>query len=161
MKQVIRERGEGEQRWFHGGGVHTWKLRAGETNASLFVFEDALVRGKTTPVHSHPHDELIYLIEGEIVCFSEGGERRASAGATIFNPRGVPHAFAVVSETARLLAIQTPGNGESFYLHASEPAEIREGAVVEGKVDFGKIRAAAVETGATEILGPPLKPAAR
>jgi quercetin dioxygenase-like cupin family protein len=157
MKQIIRGHGEGEQRWFHGGGVHTWKLRSEESNASLFAFEDTLARGKTTPTHSHPHDELIYLLEGEIVCFSEGRERRVSAGATIFTPRGVPHAFTVVSENARLLAVQTPGNGESFYLRASEPAELRDGVVVEGKVDFGKIRAAAVETGGTEVLGPPPK----
>jgi hypothetical protein len=62
-----------------------------------------------------------------------------------------------VSETARLLFVQTPGEGETFYLRASEPAEMRDGVVVEGKVDFGKIRAAALETGATEIVGPPPK----
>ena len=158
MKQIIRGRGEGELRWFYGGGVHAWKVRSDEANGALFVFEDALVRGKTTPLHTHPHDELVYVLEGEIVCFGEGTERRASAGATIFTPRGVPHAFSVVSETARILAIQTPGAGEAFYLHASEPAELRDGVPVEGKVDFGKIRAAAVATGGTEVLGPPPKP---
>ena len=78
--------------------------------------------------------------------------------ATIFTPRGVPHAFAVVSETARLLAIQTPGQGEAFYLHASEPAQMRAGVVVEGKVDFRKIQEAAIATGGTNVVGPPPKP---
>ena len=157
MKQIIRGRGEGERRWFFGGGVHEWKVRAEEANGSLFVFEDTLVRGKTTPVHTHPHDELAYVIEGEVVCFGDGTERRASAGAIVFNPRGTPHAFMVVSETARVLAIQTPGAGEAFYLHASEPAEMRDGVAVEGKVDFRKIQEAAVATGGTNILGPPPK----
>jgi quercetin dioxygenase-like cupin family protein len=157
MKQIIRHRGEGELRWFFGGGVHEWKLRSDETNGSLFVLEDTLVRGKTTPVHTHPHDELVYVLEGEIVCFGEGSERRAGAGAVIFNPRGTSHAFTVLSETARLLAIQTPGQGEAFYLHASEPAEIREGVVVEGKVDFRKIHEAAIATGGTDVLAPPPK----
>ena len=157
MKQIIRGRGEGELRWFYGGGVHEWKVRSEETNGSLFVLEDALVRGKTTPVHTHPHDELVYVLEGEVICFSEGNERRVKAGATIFTPRGTPHAFTVVSETARLLAIQTPGQGEAFYLHASEPAEIRDGVAVEGKVDFRKIQEAAVATGGTNVLAPPPK----
>src|SRR5262245_30934041 len=90
MKQIIRGRGEGELRWFFGGGVHEWKVRSDEANGSLFVLEDTLVRGKTTPLHSHPHDELVYVIEGEIVCFGEGTERRAGAGSIVFNPRE-PH----------------------------------------------------------------------
>lgn len=157
MKQIIRGRGEGERRWFFGGGVHEWKVRSDESNGSLFVLEDMLVRGKTTPLHTHPHDELVYVLEGEVVCFSEGHERRASAGSMIFTPRGVEHAFTVLSETARMLAVQTPGAGEAFYLHASEPAEIRDGVTVEGKVDFRKIQEAAVATGGTKVLGPPPK----
>jgi quercetin dioxygenase-like cupin family protein len=158
MKQIIRHRGEGELRWFYGGGVHEWKVRSEESNGSLFVLEDTLVRGKTTPIHTHPHDELVYVIEGEVVCFGDGTERRASAGAVVFNPRGTPHAFTVVSETARVLAIQTPGAGEAFYLHASEPAEMRDGVAVEGKVDFRRIQEAAIATGGTNVLGPPPKP---
>lgn len=155
MKQIIRGRGEGELRWFYGGGVHEWKIRSQESDGSLFVFEDTLVQGKTTPLHTHPHDELLYVLEGEVVCFSDAGERRAKAGATIFTPRGVKHAFTVVSETARLLAIQTPGKGEEFYLHASEPAGVRDGVAVEGKTDFRKIHEAAVATGGTNVVGPP------
>jgi quercetin dioxygenase-like cupin family protein len=157
MKQIIRGRGEGEQRWFFGGGVHEWKVRSEESNGSLFVFEDTLVRGKTTPVHTHPHDELAYVLEGEVICFNEGSERRVKAGAMIFTPRGVPHAFRVVSETCRLLAIQTPGQGEAFYFHASEPVETRDGVAVEGKVDFRRIQEAAIATGGTNVLAPPPK----
>ncbi len=39
-----------------------------------------------------------------------------------FTPRGVPHAFLVVSDHARVLVFQTPGIGEGFYRGASEPA---------------------------------------
>lgn len=149
-KTIIRADGEGEKLWFYGGGVHTWKLSAEETNGTLFLFEDALVRGKTTPLHRHPHDEVVYLIEGELLHYSEGQTRRVARGATILHPRGVEHAFTVVSETARLLAIQTPGAGEAFYRHASEPF-----TGTDGRVDFAKIAAAAKATGGTEVLGPP------
>ena len=66
-------------------------------------------------------------------------------------PRGVPHAFMVTSEVARLLAFQTPGSSEPFYRGASEPA-LADG---EGSVDVARVKAMAKETGATEMLGPP------
>jgi quercetin dioxygenase-like cupin family protein len=148
---IIRDEGEGERRWFYGGGMHVWKATAEDTNGSFFLIEDQLVRGKTTPLHRHPgHDEMVYLIDGEILYSGGGLERRVARGATIVTPRGVPHAFLVVSETARLLFLQTPGSGQAFYLSASEPAK-----AADGPVDFSKIGEAAKATGATVVLGPP------
>src|SRR5687768_12716045 len=135
VQPIIRDEGEGERRWFFGGGLHIWKARAEETGGSFYVFEDQLTQGKVTPLHQHPdHDELVYVIEGELLYKSTDVERRVSRGATIVTPRGVPHAFLVLSESARLLALQTPGSGESFYRTASEPA-----GETNGQVDFAKI----------------------
>lgn len=150
-RTIIRAKEEGERRWFFGGGVHTWKLTAEETNGALFAIEDELARGKTTPLHCHPsHDELVYVIAGELRYLANGEERNVTAGGTIFTPRGVKHAFVVVSESARMLFLQTPGDGEAFYREASEP--ITDAA---GPVDFKKIAEAAKRTGITEVLGPP------
>src|SRR6187399_2129795 len=81
---VIRAEGEGEKRWFFGGGMHTWKASAEDTNGALFLFEDALVRGKTTPLHRHDdQDEMVYVIEGEILYSAAGKERRVARGGTI------------------------------------------------------------------------------
>ncbi len=147
---IIRAEGEGERRWFFGGGLHTWKATSADTNGSFFVAEDQLVRGKMTPLHRHPQDELVYLIEGEILYVGNGVERRVGRGTTIVTPRGVPHAFTVVSEMARILFLQAPGDGDAFYRGASVPAGEGEGAV-----DFAKVAEEARRTGATEILGPP------
>src|SRR6187200_1712653 len=104
---IVRADGEGERLWFYGGGVHTWKATAEETNGAFLIFEDSLTRGKTTPLHRHPdQDEVVYVIEGEILHSGDGVERRVTRGATIVTPRGVPHAFVVVSETARILVVQ-------------------------------------------------------
>jgi quercetin dioxygenase-like cupin family protein len=150
-KPIIRDEDEGERRWFYGGGLNVWKATADETNGSLFVLEDHLARGKVTPLHQHPDmDEVAYVIEGEILYMGGGVERRVGRGATIVTPRGVSHAFMVVSESARLLFLQTPGAGEAFYRRASEPAD-----AAEGPVDFARIREAAMSTGATVVLGPP------
>lgn len=67
------------------------------------------------------------------------------------NPRGAEHAVTVVSETARILFIQTPGSAETFYKGASVP--MPESG--EGPVDFKKLGEVAKATGVTEILGPP------
>jgi quercetin dioxygenase-like cupin family protein len=150
-KSIVRADGEGEKRWFYGGGVHTWKAFAEQTNGALSIFEDIVTRGKTTPLHCHPdHEEVVYVIEGELLHEGGGVERRVGRGGTIVTPRGVPHAFVCVSETARLLCLTIPGSGQAFYWNASEPA-----GEVDGPVDFGRIGEVAKQTGGTEILGPP------
>ena len=76
-QSIIRDEGEGERRWFFGGGLHIWKARAAETGGSFCVLEDHLTRGKVTPWHQHPdHDELLYVIEGELLYKSGDSERR-------------------------------------------------------------------------------------
>jgi quercetin dioxygenase-like cupin family protein len=150
MNTIIRNDGEGEKLWFYGGGVHTWKVTAEETEGMLGIFEDTLEHGKVTPLHAHPDsDEVVYVLEGEILVHAEGKPRTVGKGGVVINRRGVPHAFVVTSERARILAIVTPGTRvESFYRKASTPGE-------SGPVDFGKIGEAAKATGATIILGPP------
>jgi quercetin dioxygenase-like cupin family protein len=150
---IVRNHDEGDRRWFFGGGLHIWKATAEETGSSMIVFEDHLDRGKVTPMHFHADvDEAMYVIEGEICILDEDGEERTvGTGGFLFAPRGCAHAFAVTSERARVLAIQTPGTGEAFYLQASEPISDAE----TGPVDFDRIREAAMETGATTIVGPP------
>ena len=151
-ESIVRNAGEGERMWFLGGGIHTWKAFAEETDNSMIVFEDELERGKVTPMHLHADaDEAMYVIEGEILLNVEGSERTVGAGGFTFAPRGCAHAFVVTSDRTRVLAIQTPGSGQAFYRDASEPAN-ESGT---GPVDFDRIREVAAETGATTILGPP------
>src|SRR5215471_11265888 len=110
LAPIIRAPESGERRWFFGGGVHVWKVRAADSGGALMLFEDELVRGKCTPWHRHPEsDETIYVIEGEISVHHDGREQAVGAGGVVVNPRGVPHAFRVTSERARLLCIVTPG----------------------------------------------------
>ncbi len=150
MKSIVRGAEEGEKVWFYGGGIHTWKVTAEETDGTIAIFEDTVERGKTTPLHTHPEsDELVYVLEGEILVYAEGNPRTIGAGGVVFTPRGVPHAFVTTSERARILSIVTPASAVApFYRRASIPGE-------SGPIDFGKVSAAAKETGATVILGPP------
>ncbi len=150
---IIRAAGEGDRQSFLGGGLHTWKLLAEETGGAFFLFEDAMVQGKCTPLHRHPEaDETTYVLEGEIVLNVDGKESRLGAGGMSFVPRGVPHAFLVVSDTARLLALQTPGIGQEFYRAASEPTT----SDTSDAVDIARLQASAQDNPrGVELLGPP------
>jgi quercetin dioxygenase-like cupin family protein len=150
---IIRARGEGDKRAFLGGGLHTWKLLTEDTDGAFFLFEDVMAGGKTTPLHRHPEaDETVYVLEGEIVVEADGKQNRVGVGGVTFTPKGVPHAFLVVSDTARLLTFQTPGIGQAFYRGASEPATNDTSETV----DIARVQASAKENPRSiEILGPP------
>ena len=150
---IIRAPGEGDRQSFLGGGLHIWKLLAEDTDGAFFLFEDAMGQGKTTPLHRHPEaDETTYVLEGEILVHVDGIERRLGVGAMSFVPRGTPHAFLVVSATARLLTLQTPGIGQGFYRGASEPTT----ADTSDTLDIARLQASAQDNPrAVELLGPP------
>ena len=151
---IFRASGEGERLWFCGGGTHTWKATAEETDGAFLMFEDALTQGKSTPLHRHPDAaETLYVLEGEILVNIDGEEHRVGPGGVTMAPRGTPHAFLVTSEVARLLTMQTPGGTEAFFRNASEPASGDTNAT--GPVDLGRVRASAEHHGGVEILGPP------
>jgi quercetin dioxygenase-like cupin family protein len=158
---IIRGDGEGERLWFAGGGVWTMKATAEETDGAFILFEDRMPRGKTTPLHTHPHeDETFIVLEGEILVHVEGTEHRVGPGGVAVVPRGSRHAFMVTSEIARILALQTPGSGEAFYRDASEPSTDETDA--ERPPDLDRLRAAAERhPDIIQILGPPPFEAAR
>jgi quercetin dioxygenase-like cupin family protein len=150
---VIHAKDEGDRRDFLGGGVHTWKLTTADTDGAFFLLEDVMARGKCTPLHKHPEaDETVYVLEGEILVNIGDQERRVRTGGMTFTPRGLPHAFVVLSARARVLTFQTPGVGEGFYRGASEPAT----EASAGTIDLARLQASAKENPrGIEILGPP------
>src|SRR5918911_2216551 len=152
---IIRGEGEGERLWFAGGGVHVWKATSEETDGAFILFEDRMMRGKTTPLHTHPHeDETFVVLEGQILVHVEGTEHPVGPGGVAVVPRGTRHAFLVTSEMARILVLHTPGTGEAFYRDASEPSTDETDA--ERPPDLDRLRAAAQRhPDIIEILGPP------
>lgn len=151
---IIRQDGEGEQMWFAGGGTFTWKATGAETGEAFLLLEDRMVRGKATPLHLHPgQDEAIYVLEGELLVDIEGEQHAVGQGGFFLAPRGVPHAFLVTSETARVLALQTPGTGEAFYRDAGEP--INSAADASRPADWARLRKVAEQSETIELLGPP------
>lgn len=154
LTPIVRNAGEGDQQLFAGGGLHTWKLLAEETDGAFFLFEDTMVKDKTTPLHLHPEaHEMTYVVDGEIEVQVDGNRGRVRTGGMSFVPKGVAHAFIVVSAEARLITIQSPGAvGQAFYRSASEPATDD----TSDAFDLARLQASAKENPrGIEILGPP------
>jgi hypothetical protein len=93
------------------------------------------------------------VLEGEILVYIDGIDHPLGPHGIAVASHGVPHAFLVTSQTARVLCLQTPGSAEAFYRGASEPASAD--ADPSGPVDFARVRAAAERSGGMQVLGPP------
>ena len=115
LPPTVRSSEDGEQRWFFGGGIHTWKVTSAESGGAFMLFEDAMDEGKATPLHLHPEsDETMYVLEGEILMHLDGNDHRVGPGGLAVAPRGVPHAFMVLSKQVRMLCLHTPGSCDAL-----------------------------------------------
>ena len=96
------------------------------------------------------------MLDGRLTVYLDGEYSEAVTGDVVWLPRGVPHAFRVDSEQARILALSVPGIHEQFFRAAGEPIEAFDLALAATPEppDFGKLAAAAAEAG-FELLGPP------
>ena len=153
---VVRTSDEGERRWFAGGGMHVWMAKTEETGHAFCAFVDHLTRGKMTPLHMHPDaDDSMYVIDGEVLYQANGQERMLGPGSFATALRGTPHAFMVTSETATIFAFQTPGDGQAFYLDASDELADQQSRD-PGDVDLPRLQeTAARNAAAVQFLGPP------
>jgi quercetin dioxygenase-like cupin family protein len=149
---LVRHVDAAERRWFYGGGIFTWLARAEDTAGAFLLWEDQMEQGKVTPLHTHPAEETMYVLDGEILLHIDGTEHRVEAGDVAMAPRGVAHAFLVVSTSVRMLTLQTPGTCQAFYLGASD---VIDAATNSGPVDFDRVAASAHAHGGIDILGPP------
>jgi len=151
---VIALPGESESIWF-GGGLVTFRLTSEQSGGSLCFIDHAASRGKQTPLHLHPdHDEMGYVLEGELLLHVNGVEYTAGPGAVAWIPKGTPHAFMVTSEIARSQWLVTPGDAmEAFYRQAGETATSR--TLPPPGIDIARLQAVGESTGAMKTLGPP------
>jgi quercetin dioxygenase-like cupin family protein len=111
-----------EPLWFLGTLVRP-RLTGEHTGGRFALWEGTLPRGAAPPLHSHPQDETFYVLEGVVSVWAGDAEgERCEVGAAIFVPGGVPHAFRVESDTARMLFLSTPAGIEDYVHALAEPA---------------------------------------
>ncbi len=60
------------------------------------------------PLHSHPHEQITYVVEGEMIFYLDGEPHRMQAGDMIVTPPNVPHTIRMVSPRLRVVDTFTP-----------------------------------------------------
>lgn len=112
---------------WHLGSLMVWHLETGQTDGVLSLGEVVVRQGGEPPLHIHAReDETWYVLEGTVL-FQRGQERLTlGVGDAIFLPRGLAHGFAIVTQTARMLHVYTPGGLEGAHRAVSVAAPARE-----------------------------------
>lgn len=92
-------------------------LRSEDTGGTHATYLVTAAPGTGAPPHVHrADDETFYVLEGELEVLQGEVWHRAGVGASVFLPRGVPHAFRNPGEQpVRFLGVATPGGHERFF----------------------------------------------
>jgi quercetin dioxygenase-like cupin family protein len=64
--------------------------------------------GAAVPAHSHPHEQLGFVVDGELVLAIDGVEHRLAAGDAYQIPGGVEHAAWTHGDGCRVLDVFQP-----------------------------------------------------
>jgi quercetin dioxygenase-like cupin family protein len=130
------------------GRSSTLKLRNGETDENVMIFEEVAPVGTVTPMHlHHDSDEVAYVLSGEITFKIGDAVTVGGPGTCAFMPRDVAHAWkSTGAETGRVLFMYTPGRaGKLFEEMADRPVDPMN------QQEFGAV----AERHGWEIVGPP------
>ena len=125
---------------FLGATVHVLA-----TGGDLGLVHTEMPAGDMPPLHVHHNeDEGFYCLGGEITLYLPGESVTLRAGDFFLAPRGVPHAYEVGAEGARVLVTSTPSGFERFVVAVSELEELSPEALTRVAAEHD-----------IEILGPP------
>jgi quercetin dioxygenase-like cupin family protein len=129
------------------GRSSTVKLRNGETDESVMMFEEVAPVGTVTSMHlHHDSDEVAYVLSGEITFKIGDAVTVGGPGTCAFMPRDVPHAWkSTGADTGRVLFLYTPGRAGKVF------EEMAERPVALNPQEFGPV----AERHGWEIVGPP------
>ena len=73
-------------------------LRSDTMEVTKISFE----KGKGADVHTHPEEQLMYVLEGELEVTCEGETYRVRPGEATFNPSNAPHGVLAIEDVVAL-----------------------------------------------------------
>lgn len=137
--------------------LFTAKVTGQMSNGVLSVMEFVGPKDFGPPLHRHDtEDELFYIVEGEVWFSCADVEAVHRDGALAWLPRGIPHQFQILSDTARVLQMTTPAQFERFVATLGRPAP---GPVLPEPEEIDPAHVARVCADFDiEVLGPPPPP---
>lgn len=109
----------GEIRWYNGAQVR-FLINPEDTEGDFAVVEITALAGIEPPVHVHQNEDETFLIhEGEVRFFIGEKVIDAKPGMVVFAPRGIRHAFKIMTHAARYTMVVTPGDFVNFFREMS------------------------------------------
>jgi quercetin dioxygenase-like cupin family protein len=129
---------------------------AANRRGHVVVVERTGRRGEMTPLHVHPEDEVVQVVEGALTLFVNDEPVQLEAGDAFAAPRAIPHALVVESREVRYLSAtvaRSAARYEDFLRAVAVPAEASS-ASWEESGDASRL-AAIAEPNGIEVLGPP------
>lgn len=105
--------------WIVGGDIVTCKadLQLVEPHLQIFIVQS--VRNAGLPLHSHPWDEVVVVLDGELELQTGDEIHLVVRGAVGVAPAGSLHGFRTVTETSRYLAITSTDRAAGFFAEMS------------------------------------------
>ncbi len=83
------------------------RFRKAATAEGGLAYEISYPAGVASPVHSHDHDSIVYLVSGSLRGTLDGREVTLEVGETIVHPRGVPHSVEAIVDS-QWIEFKTP-----------------------------------------------------
>lgn len=84
---------------FHGNFIHTEKM--------TLAYWD-IAKSASLPPHSHPHEQVVNMLEGEFELVVDGKALRLKPGDVVVIPSNVPHQGQAITECRILDVFQPP-----------------------------------------------------
>lgn len=75
------------------------KRRVLAYNEKLFLAEHEMAKGWAGTLHSHPHDQIVYIVRGHLSVSCEGKTFEIRAGDTFVVRGGVEHGASALEES--------------------------------------------------------------
>lgn len=104
------------------GGYFRTLIAPEHTQNAMALIEFTLPRGAEPPLHVHQNeDETFYVLEGRLSVRVADKVTILEPGEALFAPKNTPHAFSILTDSAKLLNLITPGTLHRFFEDFSAP----------------------------------------
>jgi len=106
------------------GGYFKTLIDPEQSDNALALLELTLPKGAEPPPHIHTReDESFYVVAGKLSVQVADTTYILEPGDAIFAPRGVPHSFRILTETATILNLISPGMLWNYFIAFSAQIE--------------------------------------
>ncbi|MDQ1445810.1 MAG: hypothetical protein QOI20_2274 [Acidimicrobiaceae bacterium] len=125
LETVARKADETPAFWLLGG-LYEVVLSGAESGGVATVMRITAPAGGGAPPHTHPGDEALYVVAGELIVHIGDEQVAAGPGASFFFPAGTREWWEAQTTTTTVLATYMPGGVDKFFAEVGELALTRD-----------------------------------